>query len=171
MLTAKIIVMGPPNSGCREMLATIAQGTGASASATGERALEFRRWELSPDLRIQFYGVVAHLTLEFAWPTICKGLSGAVATCDAAAPESVERAAQVVHFLTSTFKAPVVVAAGGVGQAGALSLDAVRQQLQVPEEIPVLPCRFQDWASVKQVLMVLFYAIRGRIERDQGTAQ
>lgn len=171
MLTAKIVVMGPPTPGCREMLATIARGTGAIASGSGERALEFRRWEVSPDLRIQFYGVVAHPTLEFAWPTICKGLSGAVATCDAAAPDSLGQAAQVVAFLTSTFKVPVVVAAGGAGQPGALSLSAVRQQLQVTEEMAILPCRFEDWASVKQVLMVLFYAIRGRIEHDQGATR
>jgi len=168
MLSAKIVIMGPPAGGCREMLATIGRGTGAISAAGGERALEFRRWEVSPELRIQFYGVVAHPALEFAWPTICKGLSGAVVTCDATKGETMEPARQIVAFLTTTFKVPVVVAVGEGGQPGALTLGQVREQLQVGEEVAVLPCRFQNWAGVKQVLMVLFYGVRARIQREGG---
>jgi signal recognition particle receptor subunit beta len=171
MLSAKIVIMGPPASGCREMLATLARGTGATAGASGERALEFRRWEVSPDVRIQFYGVVAHPTLEFAWPTICKGLSGAVVTCDAAAPALLEHTRHVVDFLTTSFRVPVVVAVGEADQPQALSLVDIRQQVQVPEEVAVVPCRFQNWDSVKQALMVLFYAIRARIDDERGRAR
>jgi len=142
---------------------------GQEAPAGLDKTVDFKRWTVDADLRVQFYGIMGLRRLEFTWDTMCKGLSGAIVVVDSTAPEALPEVQYLLDFLMGRYEVPIVIAATKQDVEGALSPEALRAQLRLREGVPVVPCVATKWASVKQVLLVLFYAMRRELERPRGT--
>ena len=171
MLTVKVVVIGLPNSGKTSFVEAIPHGGNAPSpdKPSGlDRAVDFKRWSVDAQLRVQFYGIMGQRSLEFTWDTMCKGLSGAIVVVDSTDSEALPAAQHIIEFLSEHYTVPIVVAANKQDAEHPLSPEDLRVRLGAKEGIPIVPCVATKWASVKQVLLVLLYALRGQLEHPGG---
>jgi len=74
---------------------------------------------------------------------------------DSCRPAHLNETVRLMQSFARITDVPFVVAANKQDDPTALPLSYIRRRLQLPLEIPILPCVATDRASVKQVLLGL----------------
>lgn len=170
MQSVKVVVTGPFNAGKTTfikavseitVLSTERQVSDASGEGGGETtvAMDFGRITVSDDVVLYLFGTPGQARFSFMWETLSEGMLGFVLLVDAAAPETIEDAKEMIAFFTDMSDVPFVVAANKVEPEDTETLMQVRSELGLRDSVPLLPVDARDKDSVKAVLLGLLYEI------------
>lgn len=118
-------------------------------------ALDFGKIAVSDEVVLFLFGTPGQERFDFMWDVLSEGCAGYVVMVDSCRPAHlVETKRLMARFATIT-DALFVVAANKQDDPAALPLSYIRSRLQLPPEIPLLPCVATDRESVKGILMAL----------------
>ncbi|MEU9230010.1 ATP/GTP-binding protein [Streptomyces massasporeus] len=123
-------------------------------------ALDFGRITVSDDLVLYLFGTPGQQRFWFMWNDLALGALGAVVLVDVRRPRSSFAA---VDFFEHR-GIPFVVAVNGFHGEHPYPVEAVRESLALPDEVPVLLCDARERGSCRDVLIAL-------IDRLIGTAR
>ena len=170
MQSVKVVVTGPFNAGKTTfiksvseitVLSTERQVSDASRDGGGETtvAMDFGRITVSDDVVLYLFGTPGQSRFSFMWETLSEGMLGFVLIVDAASPQTLQDARDMITFFTDMSDVPFVVAANKVAPQDVEVLQQVRTDLQLDPKVPLLPVDARDRDSVKSVLLGLLYEI------------
>lgn len=170
MQSVKVVVTGPFNAGKTTfiksvseitVLSTERQVSDISGEGGGETtvAMDFGRITISDDVVLYLFGTPGQERFSFMWETLSEGMLGFVLLVDGLSPESISDARSMIEFFTSMSDVPFVVAANKISGDDVASLARIRSELDLPSEVPLLPCDARSKESVKAVLLGLLYRI------------
>ncbi|MEI7815435.1 MAG: ATP/GTP-binding protein [Coriobacteriia bacterium] len=175
MQSVKIVITGPFNAGKTSfikavseitVLSTERQVSGSSGEGDGETtvAMDFGRITVSDDVVLYLFGTPGQARFSFMWETLSEGMLGFVFLVDAQDSATFSDARAMIEFFTSMSDVPFIVAANRVGADDAEALRRVREDLKLPEKVPLLAVDARSRASVKGVLLDLLYEILKSME-------
>ena len=170
MQSVKVVVTGPFNAGKTTfikavseitVLSTERQVSDSSGEGGGETtvAMDFGRITVSDDVVLYLFGTPGQARFSFMWETLSEGMLGFVLIVDAMEPSTFEDARGMISFFTEMSDVPFIVAANKVSADDLETLQQVRADLQLAENVPLLPVDARDRDSVKASLLGLLYEI------------
>jgi len=170
MQSVKVVVTGPFNAGKTTfiksvseitVLSTERQVSDASGEGSGETtvAMDFGRITVSDDVVLYLFGTPGQARFSFMWETLSEGMLGFVLMVDATEPDTFEDARGMIEFFTNMSDVPFVVAANKVAADDLATLQQVRADLAISEDVPLLPVDARERDSVKAALLGLLYEI------------
>lgn len=170
MQSVKVVVTGPFNAGKTTFIKSVSEITvlsterqisDASGEGSGETtvAMDFGRITISDEVVLYLFGTPGQERFSFMWETLSEGMLGFVLLVDATSDDSVRDASAMIKFFTDMSDVPFVVAANKVAAEDTAALTAVRADLELAEDVPLLPVDARDKDSVKAVLLGLLYRI------------
>jgi uncharacterized protein len=179
--SVKMVVTGPFAAGKTTLIQTISEITVLSterrvsdrtASVKGDTtvAMDFGRLSIDDELALYLFGTPGQKRFDFMWEILSEGMLGFVVIVDAGDPGSFDEAAGILSFFRDRADVPYVVAANKTGEDDSGSVERVRRLLHVPEDVRVVPCDARDRASVKEVLLALFYAVLDDVDAAVPTS-
>jgi small GTP-binding protein len=127
-------------------------------------ALDFGKIAVSDEVVLFLFGTPGQERFDFMWDVLTEGCMGYIVMVDSCRPAHLLETQRLMAHFAAITPAPFVVAANKQDDPAALPLSYIRKRLQLPLEIPVLPCIATDRESVKGILMALIMHI------DQSTA-
>lgn len=149
----KIVVAGPLGAGKSTLVQALSQtmvGTEHQRTTVAGEVGRVKRRGLNLDL----FGTPGHERFDPLLDVIAKKASGVLLMVDSTAPETFDRADQILHKVWKR-NLPVVVAANKQDTPGALSPDELARRLSIPEDYPVVGCSKDDAASMAEALDTL----------------
>lgn len=170
MQSVKVVVTGPFNAGKTTfikavseitVLSTERQVSDAAGDGGGETtvAMDFGRITVSDDVVLYLFGTPGQARFSFMWETLSEGMLGFVLIVDATEPATFEDARGMISFFTEMSDVPFIVAANKVSADDLVTLQQVRSDLQLADNVPMLPVNARDRDSVKAALLGLLYEI------------
>ncbi len=170
MQSVKVVVTGPFNAGKTTfiksvseitVLSTERQVSDTSGEGGGETtvAMDFGRITVSDDVVLYLFGTPGQARFSFMWETLSEGMLGFVLMVDATEPDTFEDARGMIEFFTNMSDVPFVVAANKVEADDLETLQQVRADLAIAEDVPLLPVDARERDSVKAALLGLLYEI------------
>lgn len=170
MQSVKVVVTGPFNAGKTTfikavseitVLSTERQVSDSSGEGGGETtvAMDFGRITVSDDVVLYLFGTPGQARFSFMWETLSEGMLGFVLIVDAMEPSTFEDARGMISFFTEMSDVPFIVAANKVSADDLETLQQVRADLQLAENVPLLPVDARDRDTVKASLLGLLYEI------------
>ncbi|HNP86119.1 MAG: ATP/GTP-binding protein [Chloroflexi bacterium SZAS-1] len=125
-------------------------------------ALDFGKIAISEEVVLFLFGTPGQERFDFMWEVLSEGCVGYVVMVDSCRPAHLLETQRLIARFATITDAPFVVAANKQDDPAALPLSYIRRRLQLPFEIPLLPCVATERESVKNVLLALLDHI------DQG---
>lgn len=122
-------------------------------------ALDFGTIAINDDVTLYLFGTPGQERFDFMWEVLSVGCIGYVVMVDSCRPAHLEETRRLMDAFAEITSAPFVVAANKQDDPTALPVQYLRKRLQLPYEIPVLPCVANDRESVKGVLLTLLEQI------------
>ncbi|MDQ1614126.1 MAG: uncharacterized protein QOJ60_65 [Actinomycetota bacterium] len=173
----KVVVTGPFAAGKTTLIRTISEITVLSTErgitdSTRKRkaettvAMDFGRITIDRDLVLYLFGTPGQDRFDFMWEILGEGMIGYLLLVDADRPESVAEAAGILETFRNMARVPYVVALNRAAVTDNELVDRVRTDLQVPQDIAIMPCDATDKESVKNVLLALLYAVLDEVEAE-----
>jgi len=175
MLALKIVITGAYSAGKTNFIRAISDidvvSTEYEVSDPEERllkgettvALDFGKIAISDAATLYLFGTPGQDRFDFMWEVLSLGCIGSIVLVDSCRPAHLLETARLMARFAAITDAPFVVAANKQDDPAALPLAYVRKRLQLPYEIPLLPCVATDKQSVKQVLLALLAHIDAHI--------
>ena len=118
-------------------------------------ALDFGKIAVSDEVVLFLFGTPGQERFDFMWEVLSEGCMGYVVMVDSCRPAHLLETQRLIARFATITDALFVVAANKQDDPAALPLSYIRKRLQLPHEIPLLPCVATDRASVKGILMAL----------------
>ena len=170
MQSVKVVITGPFNAGKTTfikavseitVLSTERQVSDVSGEGGGETtvAMDFGRITVSDEVVLYLFGTPGQARFSFMWETLSEGMLGFVLLVDATEPSTFTDAREMIGFFTDMSDVPFVVAANKVAADDTDMIRRVRSDLQLPDQVPLLPVDAREKDSVKAVLLGLLYEI------------
>lgn len=174
--TAKIVITGPSAAGTSTLIRTISEitvlsteravsGAGNDSDARSTVAMDLGRITLSSDLVLSLYGTPAQDRFDVMWDVLGEGMVGYVLLLDGCAAEPATDGAPVRAAFAARSPAPFVVAVNRVTEVDTDSGGALRRELGLESDVPVLAVDVADRESVKVVLLALLHHVLARLDR------
>jgi len=167
--TAKVLVTGPAGAGRTTFISTL---TGSTAPASGHgdvpvasgpptpptEATDFGRLEMDGDLTLLLHGTPAHDRYGFMVDILAEGMDGYILLVDASRPETLVDTRRVRRRFQQGYRVPSVVAATKLAGDAARFERRVREELELPHEVPVLAVDARRRADVQRAVVALLTA-------------
>jgi small GTP-binding protein len=118
-------------------------------------ALDFGKIAVSDEVTLYLFGTPGQERFDFMWEVLSEGCIGYVVMVDSCRPGHLLETQRLMERFATITDAPFVVAANKQDDPAALPLSYLRKRLQLPVEVPMVPCIATDRESVKQVLLAL----------------
>lgn len=118
-------------------------------------ALDFGKLAINDDYVLYIFGTPGQERFDFMWEHLSIGCLGYVVLVDSCRPAHLNETYRLMERFVEITDAPFIVAANKQDDPTALPLTYIRRRLQVPIEIPIVPCVANDRESVKSVLLTL----------------
>lgn len=178
----KIVVTGPFSAGKTTLIRTISEvsivGTDRDVS-DGTRsikdqttvAMDFGRLSFESDTSMFLFGTPGQRRFEMMWEILSEGMIGFIVLVHAADERSVEEAAHILETFRAYADVPYVV---GVTHLDEIAEDEelvyarVRQVLELPEHVRVVPCDPREKGDVKQLMLQILYEVKERLDRAEA---
>lgn len=116
-------------------------------------AMDYGRLTLNDSTQLNLFGTPGQEYFDFMWETLARGMKGMVFVVDSSDVDSLGSARDMLHSFDSSI--PLVIAANKQNYPDPVSIDDIRQHLQVKNNIPVIPCAAIEKESVLAVLDIL----------------
>lgn len=170
MQSVKIVITGPFNAGKTTLIKSVSEITVLSTErrvsdgeglGSGETtvAMDFGRITVSDDIVLYLFGTPGQERFSFMWDTLSEGMLGFVMLIDGLDTESFADARSMIEYFCTLSDVSFVVAVNRAEPDDGESLDQLRKELGLAEEISLLPVDARDKESVKGVLLSLLYSI------------
>lgn len=168
----KIVVTGAYAAGKTQFIRTISDidilSTEHEVTHTEERklkqqttvALDFGKIAISDQVVLSLFGTPGQRRFDFMWEHLSIGCIGYIVMIDSCRPAHFTEARQLMDRFLNITDAPYIAVANKQDDPAALPLSYIRRRLQLPPEIPLLPCAATDRSSVKHVLLALLEHIQ-----------
>jgi signal recognition particle receptor subunit beta len=134
-----------------------------AAKETTTVAMDFGRITLTPEIVLYLFGTPGQERFHFMWNELSRGAIGAIILADTR--RLADCFAAVDYF--EARKLPFVVAVNPFDGERTHSLDAIREAVQIPGDVPMLFADARDRAQVKQALVSL---VEFALLRERQTA-
>jgi signal recognition particle receptor subunit beta len=183
MPAVKLVVSGPFNAGKSQLIASASEiapvrterrvtDHTAAIKATTTAAMDFGRLTLGDGMVLHLYGTPGQRRFDFIWQVLARGMRGLLLVVDSADPTAFAEARQILAFFRQLHPTPVVVAANKQDRQEALRLDALTAVLELPADVPLVPCIATNMDSARAALATLAAHIPQVMEpvRDAGIA-
>lgn len=176
MQLVKIVITGAYSAGKTNFIRSISDidpvTTEYEVTDPGERALkhettvalDFGKIAVSDELVLYLFGTPGQERFDFMWEVLSEGCMGYIVMVDSCRPAHLRETERLMARFAEITDAPFVVAANKQDDPAALPVSYLRKRLQLPVEIPLLPCIATERESVKDVLLGLL----GHIEQCAG---
>lgn len=167
----KIVITGAYSAGKTSFIRTISEidplTTEYEVTDPDERllkkettvALDFGTIAISDAVTLYLFGTPGQERFDFMWETLSEGCIGYVVMVDSCRPAHLNETVRLMARFAEITDVPFVVAANKQDDPAALPLSYIRRRLQMPFEIPIIPCVANDRESVKTVLLSLLSRI------------
>lgn len=167
MQAVKIVITGAYSAGKTSFIRSVSEidvvETEYEVSDPGERelkrettvALDFGTIAVSQDAVLYLFGTPGQERFDFMWEILSIGCIGYVVMVDSCRPAHLLETRRLIERFAQITDSPFVVAANKQDDPTALPLGYIRRRLQIPYEIPILPCVAHQRESVKDVLLGL----------------
>ncbi len=159
-MNLKIIVTGVFSSGKTTLIRAVSEREVCSVyvpipSPITKIAMDYGLIRGTSDTNIVLLGTPSNARFGFDWHVSKKFVLGYIIMVDSAKPETFREAKSILAVFTAYCREPYIVVANKQDMSNAWSLDYFRLALDIPSEIPVVPCVATDKESVKRVLLTL----------------
>lgn len=162
----KVVITGPYAAGKTTLIRTISEITVLSTGrGTGEAdrvrkaettvVMDFGRITIDEDLVLYLFGTPGQERFDVMWEVLGEGMLGYVLVVDDSDRQSLHEAVAVLAAFRSMAQVPHVVALNRADTVGEDDEQRVRQVLDLPPGVAVVPCDATDRESVKQVMLTL----------------
>lgn len=167
MQAVKIVITGAYSAGKTNFIRSISDidpvTTEYSVTDPDERtlkhettvALDFGKIAISEDVVLFLFGTPGQERFDFMWEVLSEGCMGYIVMVDSCRPGHLLETQRLMARFATITDAPFIVAANKQDDPTALPVNYIRRRLQLPGEIPLLPCVATERASVKNVLLQL----------------
>jgi len=170
MQSVKVVVTGPFNAGKTTFIKSVSEITvlsterqvsdfGGEPGGETTVAMDFGRITVSDDVVLYLFGTPGQARFSFMWETLSEGMLGFVLLVDTTEPKTFADAKEMIEFFTEMSDVPFVVAANKVDANDTETIRQIRTDLELADEVPLLPVDARDKDSVKAVLLGLLYEI------------
>lgn len=129
-------------------------------------ALDFGKIGISEEVVLYLFGTPGQARFDFMWEVLSEGCVGYVVMVDSCRPAHFAETQHLMARFATITNAPFVVAANKQDDPTALPLSYIRRRLQLPFEVPLLPCIATERESVKNVLLSLLDHIDSTIPEE-----
>lgn len=167
-MKAKILVTGAFNAGKTTFIHSISEidpvYTDKKMADTDELttvAMDFGRITVDEGLSLFLFGTPGQERFDFMWDILKEDIIGFIILVDSTTPDT-DTTLKMLKVFSERSDIPYVVACTKQDQKGAVSLETIKQSLQLGD-VPVLSCVATDRDSVREVLLVLLHEILKRI--------
>ncbi|HVL64317.1 MAG TPA: ATP/GTP-binding protein, partial [Actinomycetota bacterium] len=165
----KIVVTGPFSAGKTTLIKTISEVAvvGTERDVTDETsavkhkttvAMDFGRLTFSDGVSLFLFGTPGQRRFEMMWEILSEGMIGFIVLVHAAEPLSLEEAGHILQTFRRYADVPYVVGLTHLDQTADDPDDIaakVRIALDLPPEVPVLPCDPRGRSDVKKLLLAV----------------
>lgn len=167
MQVVKIVITGAYSAGKTNFIRSISDidpvETEYEVTDPGERALkrettvalDFGKIAVTEDLVLYLFGTPGQERFDFMWEVLSEGCMGYIVMVDSCRPGHLLETERLMARFAQITDAPFVVAANKQDDPAALPVSYIRKRLQLPLDIPLLPCIATERENVKQVLLGL----------------
>ena len=176
----KIVVTGPFAAGKTTLIRTISEITvlsterGITDSTRSRKnettvAMDFGRITIDRDLVLYLFGTPGQERFDFMWEILGEGMLGYVVLVDAEREDSLQEAAGILGAFRRMARVPYVVALNRSSGVDHEDERRIRETLDLPADVALLPCDATDKESVKAVLLALLYAVLDEVEAERAS--
>jgi signal recognition particle receptor subunit beta len=174
----KIVVTGPFAAGKTTLIKTISEVAivGTERDVTDETrsekpkttvAMDFGRITFADDLSLFLFGTPGQRRFEVMWEILSEGMIGFIVLVNARDSRSVEEASHILDQFRRYAEVPYVVGITHLDEVEE-SLDGVsarvRENLELPEWIPVIECDPRHREDVKTLMLHILVGVLRRLE-------
>ena len=175
----KIVVTGPFSAGKTTLIGTISEvaivGTERDVSDEGRAqkekttvAMDFGRITFAEDLSLFLFGTPGQRRFEVMWEILSEGMIGFILLVNAADPRSLEEGSHILDQFRTYADVPYVVGVthlDGSDEDASGTVARVRQVLEVPDSVEVVPCDPRSRDDVKNLMLNILIGVMARLER------
>lgn len=167
----KIIISGPFAAGKTTFIKTISEiatvetdrkVTDSEESAVKDFttvAMDFGRITIDGETVLHIFGTPGQFRFNYMWSILGKDALGIIIIVDSGEVETFEDASDMLNFFRVKTDCPIVVALNHFKDKEKISVEELREDMNIPPEIPVVECEATDKESVKNVLLTLLQLI------------
>ena len=180
----KIVITGPFAAGKTTLIGTISEvaivGTERDVSDEGRAqkakttvAMDFGRITFAEDLSLFLFGTPGQRRFEVMWEILSEGMIGFILLINAADDRSLEEASHILDQFRQYADVPYVVGVTHLDDAGGDPDEVIagmRQVLEVPETVEVMPCDPRSREDVKNMMLTILMGVMARLERSSEPA-
>ena len=180
----KIVITGPFAAGKTTLIKTISEVAivGTERDVTDETravktrttvAMDFGRLTFGDDLSLFLFGTPGQRRFEVMWEILSEGMIGFICLVNAADERSIEESSHILDQFRKYADVPYVI---GVSHLDEQKEDhetvfsKVRQALEVPETVEVIPVDPRTREDVKTLMLHILMGVLGRLERAPAVA-
>lgn len=165
----KIIVTGPFSSGKTTFIKTISEIDVVSTErkiTTEDRGVKAETTVAMDYGRVTLENRVLHLNgtpgqarFDFMWEILAAEMNGFIVLVDSTDPASFPDAYELIKLFSNFNAVPYLMVANKADMEGTVSLDQIRRETNVGDNITVMPCDSTSRSSVRQVLLQMIELI------------
>ncbi len=149
----RLIVLGFPGSGRGEIIQTLANTH--QSEIKNIQDFDFTKIQINGKLKLNVFGI----SVDTHFQPVLKKLSSDMLACifliDYTQPDKYEYANYLVQQFLSNYKVPLVIGVTNIQQNPTHCLGEVREKLEIPRKVRVLPLNPEDFHQIRQLLYAL----------------
>jgi signal recognition particle receptor subunit beta len=180
----KIVITGPFSAGKTTLIKTISEVAivGTERDVTDETksiktkttvAMDFGRISFAEDLSLFLFGTPGQRRFEVMWEILSEGMIGFILLVNATDERSVEEASHILDQFRKYADVPYVIGVSHLDDGNEPHdqvFGRVREALEVPETVDVVPCDPRVREDVKALMLRILTDVLGRLEKASAVA-
>ena len=111
---------------------------------------------------ISIFGIPGQQRFSFMWEMLSRGANGFIFLVDSTTEEFWQDTLKQIKIMVKDKKAPYIVCANKQDLPQARTVNYIREKLELPRDVYVLPCVAKDKEVVLQIVSILISLIKGR---------
>lgn len=181
----KVVVTGPFSAGKTTLIKTISEVAivGTERDITDETksvkarttvAMDFGRITFAEDLTLFIFGTPGQRRFEVMWEILSEGMLGFILLVHAGDDRSIEEASHILDTFREYADVPYVIGVSHLDEVDEeqdVVLAKVREVLETPGYVQVIPCDPREREDVKALVLEILLGVMQRLERAEGGAE
>ena len=180
----KVVVTGPFSAGKTTLIKTISEVAivGTERDITDETksvkarttvAMDFGRITFAEDLTLFIFGTPGQRRFEVMWEILSEGMLGFILLVHAGDDRSIEEASHILDTFREYADVPYVIGVSHIDEVDEeqdVVLAKVREVLETPKHVGVIPCDPREREDVKALVLEILLGVMQRLELAERRA-